>query len=418
MTETLPPIRLEHCDTARREPGMMVFTARTGGGAPAAEPGGWITAIDQAGDIVFNLKLEAPTQDVRLHPNGNLFYSQVGIGLITECDLSGKTLRQWYAVEKWAGKTPPDGAIPVELPLIHHTLDFFPNGNFLLNSAEVRQLDDWHSSESDPAAPRAPAKIVGDVFCEVDLQGQVLRTWHAFEFLDLERICYGSLSGYWNRQGIKDSYDWSHANASRYCPIDDSLLISFRTQDCIVKLDCESGEIRWILGDEANWRDPWRHKLLRPHHGLSWQYHQHDVSLTPVGTVLCFDNGNHRACPFQEKLPPEDNYSRIVEFGVDEDQKTVRQLWSWGDEPEDRHFACFQGGAFHLPQTGNRFATYGGICTVDGVPSNSNKGALGRARLLEITPDKEIVFDMWLDASGLDQPYSLSAFRAEHVPAS
>ncbi len=38
-----------------------------------------------------------------------------------------------------------------------------------------------------------------------------------------------------------------------------------------------------------------------------------------------------------------------------------------------------------------------------------------RARLIEVTPDKEIVFDMWIEDTGSD-PMPLSAFRAEHYP--
>ena len=38
-----------------------------------------------------------------------------------------------------------------------------------------------------------------------------------------------------------------------------------------------------------------------------------------------------------------------------------------------------------------------------------------RARLIEVTPDKDIVFDMWIEDTEPD-PMPLSAFRAEHFP--
>ena len=69
----LPNLRLVTCDTSRREPGMMVFNVRPGGsdGGTAA---GWIIGIDQGGEVVLHLKYDAPTQDVRLHPQGNISY--------------------------------------------------------------------------------------------------------------------------------------------------------------------------------------------------------------------------------------------------------------------------------------------------------------------------------------------------------
>ncbi len=38
-----------------------------------------------------------------------------------------------------------------------------------------------------------------------------------------------------------------------------------------------------------------------------------------------------------------------------------------------------------------------------------------RARLMEVTPEKEIVFDMWIESSGETNPVPLSSFRSEFV---
>ena len=83
--------------------------------------------------------------------------------------------------------------------------------------------------------------------------------------------------------------------------------------------------------------------------------------MTPTGTILCFDNGNHRALPFAEPLAGEENYSRVVEFKVDEQAKTVEQVWSFGDGdgPGEGLYGCYQGGAYRLPKTGNTFMNFG-----------------------------------------------------------
>jgi len=79
-------------------------------------------------------------------------------------------------------------------------------------------------------------------------------------------------------------------------------------------------------------------------------------------------------------------------------------------------YGCYQGGAYRLPQTGNTFMNFGGVCTIDGVPTNRNHDGFCRARLIEVTPENEIVFDMWIDGSGEEPPLSLSSFRSEFVP--
>lgn len=68
-----------------------------------------------------------------------------------------------------------------------------------------------------------------------------------------------------------------------------------------------------------------------------------------------------------------------------------------------------------MPGTGNTFVNYGGVCTIDGIPSDNNREGFCRARLMELTPEKEVVFDMWIDASDDGDPMPLSSFRSEFV---
>ena len=415
MTGSLPPYHIDVCDTARREPGMMVFNVRPGGRADNTVGSGWLLGVGQRGDIALNYSGGEPVQDNRRLPNGNVLFSETGIGRIYEITRNGDIVRHWYVAGKWRDKEPPDGGIPIDLPLTHHAINMLGNGNLLLMSAEVRSFDDWPGSETDPDAPTETANVVGDVICEVTPGGAVVNRWRILDMLDPYRMCYGSRSGYWRSRGFADSFDWCHANGTAEDPKDGGILVSLRTQDCIIKFDRASGGLMWILGTHDNWRPPWSEKLLEPVGDVGWQFHQHDCSVTPSGTVMCFDNGNHRATPFNPGIPPEENTSRAVEFRVDEDAMTVEQVWSYGDAPGERLYATYQCGAVRLPETGNTFITYGGIVTKDGVPHMDVETGFCRARLIEVTPDNEIVFDMWIEDTGSD-PMPLSAFRAEHFP--
>lgn len=411
----LPPMRLVTCDAARREPGIMLFNIRPAGAQRDTLKAGWIIGIDRAGEIALNRRFDAPTQDVRLHPNGHIFFNQPGAGTITEMNRSGEILRRWHAVGKFAGKAPPAGSIAIDIGRVHHTIDILPDGNLLVLSNELRRFPDWPGSDTDPAAPRETAEVIGDIIAEVALDGRIVAQWHMLDILDPYRICYGSRRTTAVNREWPESNDWAHANCACHDPNDDSILVSLRTQDCIVKIDRASGALKWILGSPKNWRSPWAERLLAPKGQFDWQYHQHDCSITPSGTVMCFDNGNHRAVPFDPKMPDAECFSRAVEFAVDEAAGTVAQIWSYGEAPGERLFACFQGGAKRLPETGNTFITYGGVATVDGIPSGDNDSGFGRARLVEVTPAGEVVFDLWIDAGGEENPVSYSVFRAEHL---
>ena len=423
----LPPIRVAHCESHRREPGVILFNVRgdtRAGEGPAHR--GWLLAVDQLGHIHCIHQSDKPVQGVRHLPSGNLLVSIVD-GLILEMTFGGAIVRQWYATGRYRDRVPPKNGIPVEAETFHHGVNLGPGGNMLLLSMEIRGYDNWPGSVTDPRAPRERAKVVGDVVMEVAPDGRKINEWRMLDLLDPYRISYGSRSDYWGIRGYPGTMDWGHANATCCDARDDSILVSMRTQDCIVKLDRKTGHLRWILGAPGNWRAPWADKLLRPDGPPEWQFHQHDCSITPSGTILCFDNGNHRAQPFAPPTRAAQSYSRGVEFAVDEGNMTVRQVWSYGERPSERLYAGFQGGALRLPQTGNTAITYGGICSIDGRPASEpdrfepgeaeahDRMAI-RAQILEVTPDRQIVLNLQIGGEA-GNPRALSVFRSEHVPA-
>lgn len=415
--DTLPPFHIVVCKSDQREPGMMMFNVRPGGVAEHSGNVGWFLGVDQAGEIALDLTFDSPTQDSRLLPNGNILISLTAAGLIMEVQPDGSLVRQWHIDGKWVDKIPPEGSIEIDALLTHHTISTFSNGNLMLLTAEMRELDDWPQSDEDPNAPRGRSNVIGDVVLEVAPDGEIVNRIKIFDVLDPTRLCYGSCAGYWRPRGFDDSFDWCHANSAIHDTRDDSIIMSFRTQDCLIKIDRHSGELKWILGDPGNWREPWASRLLKPDASVAWQYHQHDCSITPDGNLLCFDNGNCRAVPFKTQMPDDQCYSRAVEFDIDEDAMTVHQVWAYGGPDQDMTYACYQGGAYRLPQTGNTFITYGGVCTIDGKPTSSNLESFVRGRLVEVTPVGEVVFDMWIDSDEAAGGSPLSVFRSEFVPA-
>ena len=409
-----PPLRLDKCIADKREPGLTLFNVRPGGKTDRMMPGGWLLGIDRAGEINFCRHYDPPPQDTKTLPDGNILSASTSGDAITEMTLDGEIVRQWYSAGKYAEDPPPIGAIRVDAPLFHHRINTLANGNMLLLSVEFRDFDKWPSSDTDPNAPLERASLAADVVMEVSPDGEIVSQWHLFDLLDPYRLCYGSRNDYWVRRGFLETQDWCHANSVSHDPVDDSILVSLRTQDCIIKFSRSSGKLIWILGDHGNWRKPWAEKLLSPVGELAWQYHQHDCTVTPQGTFLCFDNGNYRALPFEPKLPPEKNRSRMVEFEVDETDMTVRQVRAWDGGDEHGLYACYQGGAYRLPKTGNTLITYGGIVTKDELPEDVAEAGFCRSRIVEVTPEDEIVFDLWID--GGEEDVSLSSFRAEHYP--
>ena len=137
----------------------------------------------------------------------------------------------------------------------------------------------------------------------------------------------------------------------------------------VAKIDYDSGEIKWILGNHENWKEPWQKYLLTPvnfdtisHPDQDWVYAQHMPRLTKDGNIIVYDNGTNR---------PGGSYTRAIEFKVDEENMTVEKTWTY-----DFGFDLRTMGSIHVYDDGNVLI---------------GNGANGD--LVEVNRQGEIIFD-------------------------
>jgi hypothetical protein len=399
----LPGIELRKADRARMAPGLTLMgirrSARLG-----AKTYGYLVAVDEAGEVVWLRETGHVIGDVKRLRNGNIVYLTFDNRAI-EIDMLGYEVNSWYAARRWPEVHDGTDAIPVDAEAFHHEIFEMENGNFLVLSVETRDLENYPTCETDLAAPRGDATVVGDVAVEFRRDGTVVDSWHLFDILDPYRIGYGTISEYWARKGILNSRDWTHTNSLIHDPSDDSLILSMRHQDAVIKIDRKTKTLKWILGTPDGWSEKWADKLLRPAGALDWPYHTHNATVTPAGTLLLFDNGNHRAVPGQAPLAPAENYSRAVEFDVDTEAGTVAQVWQTrrpgpGEPP---NYAPFISGAQWLDGAGTVLVCFGGMLSDDqGNVVEDTQDGLGWVRIVEVTrdDDAEPVFELVIDERG------------------
>ena len=85
----------------------------------------------------------------------------------------------------------------------------------------------------------------------------------------------------------------------------------------------------------------------------------HAPKLLPNGNILVFDNGTHRN--YDDEL----NYSRAVEYQVNENDKTVKQIWQYGKERGHDFFSSIVSDVDYLTGTNNILITSGFIMPND-----------------------------------------------------
>jgi len=223
--------------------------------------------------------------------------------------------------------------------------------------------------------------------------GALLHVWSPLNLLDPTRVTY--LTGdFPSSHGL----DTEHANAIVDDTNDDSIIVSQRNENTVYKFSRSTGQLVWILAPHANWPTNFQRYLLTPvGTPFEWSYGQHAPALTPQGTLLVYDDGYHRASPFDPPVPDVDNYSRAVEYSINETNMTISQVWDSYDSGQgggDRLMTEIMGNADWLPQRRDVLVTYAWINYVNGVLLASN-GAI-MARIVEFThdPAPQVVFDL------------------------
>lgn len=421
LPEGFPPIQVMTSVPELMEPGVTIFPVRAFG--PNPEFGSVFVAVDETGEVVWYRRFQLIGYgDIRRISNGNFLFVKDDF-TITEMNVLGDIVREWHTT---LNKNPGTGSIPVDVPVFHHEVFEMENGNFLVLSVEPRSLENYPTSDTDPDAPLETAVVIGDVVTEFSpTDGTVVNQWRLLDMIDPYRIGYDSLTGFWNsvfpefEQGTRD---WTHGNAVIHDASDDSIIVSVRHQDAIVKFSRQTGQIVWILGTHNNWDlAQFGSFLLNPvGDDFLFEYHPHAPEVTESGTIMVYDNGNVKATPFDPKLPATENFSRAVEYSIDEDTKQVAQVWEFGQFDDPVRYAPFIGDADTQPLTGNVLITHGGVTTdVEGNPTDVIPTSKISVHIIEVTRTEpgEKVFEISIEDPSPETTDGWITYRAERLPS-
>lgn len=296
---------------------------------------GYVYAIDEAGSVRWILSEKGmgaasvflPLENGNYLIGGDKSYGQYYKYSLFELNLTGQVVHE-YMIDGY-----------------HHDAVELPSGNLLVLANNVN------------------GDVMEDTIYELDRNtGEILRTWDFNGYFNV---------GNYNEAGqhVSDinygasSTNWMHINGIDYNEQTDSLLISSRHQDAVICFKLSTGEIEWILSNpDDQWPEYLADKLLTPAgDGFEWQYGQHNAIWLPNGDVMLFDNGDYRSKTTDGVLDPAtEAYSRAVIYHVDEQSKTVSQIWEFGKDKGPDHFAVNVSSVQYLGEN-HYLIDFGGI---------------------------------------------------------
>jgi len=290
-----------------------------------ARPNQWYASrpfvFDQNGDIRWQLFI-ADNHDFISWPlkklaNGNVFLANNE--WIFEYSITGEllnTLNAGGANGYW----------------FHHDIIELPNGNFVGLATKAGSTMTTRSGQT--------VQTIEDYIIELDRNsGSVITEWDLKQILDVNREIHSG----------PENGDWFHGNSVYYDESDNSLIVSGRHQG-VIKVDWQNN-LKWIVSPHFDWGtvsgDDYSSFLLQPltasglevmdstklgfqsETSFDWPWVQHSAKKNRRGNLILFDNGWNRH--YEGNGTPQTNYSRFVEYGIEESNKTITQLYSYGE---------------------------------------------------------------------------------------
>ncbi len=307
--------------------------------------GNFIMILNNDGSVVKYKRTSWPALDFKVQSNGELSYADI----ITLAD--GYFAVRWIVLD--TSLTPID-TIQCGNGYIADTHDFLllPNGHSLVfaSDPELVNMSQYGGSDS--------ATVIGAIVQELDASKNVVFQWRSWDAIP-DTDSYVDLT--------TKTIDLIHGNAFDVDK-DGNILFSMRHLSSIIKIDRQTGKIDWFLGGKEN-----QFTFINEHSQNYPDYfsYQHDIHILPNGDITLFDNGNQHS--------PQ--YSRAVEYKLDEQSKTATLVWEYRPKPDIFNFAM---GSVQRLDNGN---------TIIGWGAASSTGA---PAFTEVHPDNSIALEMYL----------------------
>jgi len=276
----------------------------------------------------------------------------------------------WYSqMNRWCGdfKKQPNGHLTywdgylvkhIEMDENYNNIDTFACGNgYFADIHEFRLLNEhaflmaYDTQTVDMSqivqGGNPNASVIGLIIQELDEYKNVVFQWRSWDHFNITDALHENLTALY--------IDYVHGNAIEI-DNDNNILISSRHLDEITKINHTTGNIIWRLGGLQN-------QFTFVNDTLGFNY-QHAVRRISNGNIIIFDNGNWHTPQF----------SRVVEYSIDEINKTATLVWEYRHSPSV--FSAFMGNAQRL-ENGNTFIAWGGT-----IPT-----------VTEVTPEGSVVFE-------------------------
>lgn len=244
----------------------------------------YLTIYDNSGSLLLSQSTFGPSVDFKKQINGTYSYCSLAKSLFYILDSNFNVID---SVSCGNGYT-------TDL----HELLVLGNGNMLIMGYDTVEVD----MSQIVTGGDTNALVAGLIVQELDKDKNVVYQWRSWEEMEITDASHEDFTA--------SKIDYAHGNSIEP-DYDGNLLVSSRHLDEITKIDRKTGKIIWRLGGKKN-----QFTFVNDDRRFS---HQHDARRIAPGRITLFDNGNFH----------DPYYSRVIEYELDEINKTATLVWQF-----------------------------------------------------------------------------------------
>ncbi|MFX0062301.1 MAG: aryl-sulfate sulfotransferase [Candidatus Hermodarchaeota archaeon] len=340
-----------------------------------------------------------PLMEININPDhiGEPHMSSPGVGSAIIIDNAGKIIAQLEGsshsvhkfinsttimmggqegfMELWNYKDNTVETLPV--PGGHHDIDY--------NLAK----DTFMVIEYTSSAEVWDEKNVGyDFLSEYNRAGELVWQWDPRIYFPFNASRYLNVG---TNETFRGRVDWMHANSFAWDKDNNVIYLVLRTLDTILKIDYTTKEVIWDAGRGGDFT-----LLNKAGEEVDLLFcHPHSLErITPDRFILYDNDLYNQSNPSTMTLKNSTGYSRYLELEIDEENRIMREVWSWVP----------QNHSYYLPESAG---------SVDRLPNGNTLGLFGDKALVlnfrdpviitEVTKDGQIAWE--LQIPGVNNTY-------------
>lgn len=332
-----PKLNIKKYEGFTAEKGYLLMSTR--GAAKDTNYKNYIIILDDSLNVKKYKKTPNFGLDFKIQPNGLLSYS---------CNFPNNASRSVHYLMDNNLNYIDSFRIRNNVVVSPHDFLFLPNGHKVLISHNPEYIDlSSNTYQGDPNA-----LITNSYLHEYDQDGNLVFQWNSRDHVDIGETFFDVKSS---------TFSFSHIN-SVDMDRDGNFIVSMRGISQIAKINRSTGDFVWRIGGKKN-----QFKFINENSNNAIAYFsmQHDARRHNNGNISLFDNG----------IQHDPNYSRAVEYKIDEVNKTVELVWDYIHNPSIYGFAM---GSVKYLNNGGKVVGWGtggeaGGYTITEIDANNNQ---------------------------------------------